>query len=147
MTDTSTSTARKLFVEAIRQYSEERWAAGWYSGVEKIVREKGGHWIGYAIAADGWPTGYPEDGLPWDPVTPDELREYEALNSAGIEYAIQVPFPDTESWTFVTTGHPGGNRMIETYSSLDDANSSAAVWGQSRVVARVVSDWMEVVQP
>lgn len=137
---------RQYFLNEIRRYSEDRWAAGWYSGVEKIVREKAGHWIGLAIAAKGWPTGYPPETSPWDPVTPDEFRAYEELVQDGVEYAVQVPLPDWESWTFVTTGSPSGNRVIETYRSLDDATGAAQAWGSFRVAARTVSEWTEVTQ-
>lgn len=69
--------ARAQFVEAISEYSEDRWCAGWMRGVENDVREIGGRFLLMAFTAGGWPLGYRgEDG--WDPLTPEELASLPA---------------------------------------------------------------------
>ncbi len=63
---------RDAFCELISAYSEDRWCAGWMTGVEKTIREQGGIWIGIAYICGGWPIGYRgEDG--WDPLTQEEI--------------------------------------------------------------------------
>lgn len=58
---------RKQFIELISAYSEDRWAAGWFGGIEEDIRKEGGIWNAIAEACQGWPKGYRgEDG--WDPL-------------------------------------------------------------------------------
>lgn len=50
-------------------WSEDTWAAGWMSGTEEMLYEKGGTWeiLGREI---GWPTGWEHDAdfrwVTWD---------------------------------------------------------------------------------
>lgn len=75
-------TARAQFLDAISDYSEDRWCAGWMIGIENDVRELGGRFLLMAFAADGWPIGYrAEHG--WDPLTDHELETVAAMRASS----------------------------------------------------------------
>lgn len=69
MTEPSDELARQReqLIEAMSGVSEERWCAGWLSGLEQRLHTEGGIWetIGRAT---GWPVGdYQEwTWFPWD---------------------------------------------------------------------------------
>lgn len=78
MTEDELAQVREWFVDAISNYSEERWCAGWLIGIEEIIREEGGPWLWPAGLARGWPLGYRgEDG--WDPLTEDEQDAFDRM--------------------------------------------------------------------
>ncbi len=69
---------RERMLEAISEYSEDRWAAGWMNGIEREVRAIGGGWTLMAAACGGWPIGYRgEEG--WDELTEGEINEISLL--------------------------------------------------------------------
>lgn len=57
---------REQFLDMISWYSEDRWCAGWMSGIEEDVRRIGGIWDVVAEACGGWPIGYRAEGG-WEP--------------------------------------------------------------------------------
>ena len=79
----SMAVCRKLFLIAISEWSEENYAASWYSGVEQIIRDRHNtaEWCAIALAAGGWPQGVDgENG--WLPLTPAEIDRAQAQASS-----------------------------------------------------------------
>ena len=69
--ETPVEQLRAQFVALLSAWSEQRWAAGWHSGIEDEARRVGGLWLVMAAACGGWPKGYEgEDG--WEPLTGEE---------------------------------------------------------------------------
>lgn len=63
--------ARQAMIDAIGEFSELHYAAGWLIGIEEIIRRHGRQWVLLAWLAGGWPQGLDgEDG--WAPLTPAE---------------------------------------------------------------------------
>lgn len=62
---------RAQMLDLLSAWSEDNWAAGWMSGIEKEARRAGGLWTVMAAACGGWPKGYrAEEG--WEPLTTEE---------------------------------------------------------------------------